>query len=80
MTHRLFGPTNASVPVVGEGTWNMEGDARKSAIAAIRRGLDLGLTHIDTAEMYGSGDVERIVAEAITGRRQEVFLLSLIHI
>lgn len=76
MTRRSFGPANASVPVVGEGTWNMEGDDRRSAIAAIRRGLDLGLTHIDTAEMYGSGEVERIVGEAITGRRQEVFLVS----
>jgi diketogulonate reductase-like aldo/keto reductase len=76
MTHRSFGPTNASVPVVGEGTWNMEGDDRLSAIAAIRRGLDLGLTHIDTAEMYGQGEVERIVAEAIAGRRREVFLVS----
>jgi len=54
----------------------MEGDDRRSAIAAIRRGLDLGLTHIDTAEMYGQGEVERIVGEAISGRRQEVFLVS----
>lgn len=76
MKHRSFGPTNASVPVVGEGTWNMEGDDRPSAIAAIRRGLDLGLTHVDTAEMYGSGEVERLVGEAIRGRRSEVFLVS----
>lgn len=71
-----FGLTHASVPVVGEGTWNMEGDNRRSAIAAIRRGLDLGLTHIDTAEMYGSGAVEKMVGEAIAGRRAEVFLVS----
>jgi len=76
MTQRPFGPTKALVSVVGEGTWNMEGDDRRSAIVAIRRGIDLGLTHIDTAEMYGQGEVERIVGEAIVGRRQDVFLVS----
>jgi diketogulonate reductase-like aldo/keto reductase len=45
-------------------------------VAALRRGLDLGLTHIDTAEMYGSGGAERIIAQAIEGRRDEVFLVS----
>lgn len=54
----------------------MERDDRASAIAALRRGLDLGMTHIDTAELYGSGTVEELVAEAITGRRDEVFLVS----
>ena len=54
----------------------MERDDRDEAIAALRRGLDLGLTHIDTAEMYGSGEVEAMVAEAIEGRRREVFLVS----
>src|SRR5215831_7751055 len=76
MTARSFGPANASVPVVGEGTWNMEGDDRRSAVSAIRRGLDLGLTHIDTAEMYGRGEVEKLVGEAIAGRRSEAFLVS----
>lgn len=51
-------------------------DNRASSIAAIRRGLDLGMTHIDTAEMYGAGRVEEIVGEAIAGRRDEVFLVS----
>jgi diketogulonate reductase-like aldo/keto reductase len=64
------------VPVIGQGTWQMEDDDRASAIAALRRGLDLGMTHIDTAEMYGSGRVEELVAEAIAGRRDEVFLVS----
>src|SRR6185436_18253527 len=54
----------------------MERDDRSRAIAALRRGLDLGLTHVDTAELYGDGAVERIVGEAIAGRRDEVFLAS----
>ena len=54
----------------------MERGDRSQTIAALRRGLDLGMTHIDTAEMYGSGEVEQIVGEAIEGRRGEVFLVS----
>jgi len=54
----------------------MERDDRAAAIAALRAGLDAGMTHIDTAEMYGSGRVEELVAEAIAGRRDEVFLVS----
>lgn len=54
----------------------MERDPRDACIEALRRGLDLGLTHIDTAEMYGSGEVERLVGHAIAGRRNEVFLAS----
>jgi diketogulonate reductase-like aldo/keto reductase len=72
---REFGPKRVRVPVVGQGTWNME-TQRAEAVAALRRGLDLGLAHIDTAEMYGSGRVEEIVGEAIAGRRDEVFLVS----
>jgi diketogulonate reductase-like aldo/keto reductase len=73
---RAFGASRARVPVIGQGTWNMESDDRARAIAALRRGLDLGLTHIDTAEMYGHGKVEQLVGEAIAGRRDEVFLVS----
>ena len=76
METRKFGPIRRDVPAIGQGTWNLEHDDRKAAIAALRRGLDLGMTHIDTAEMYGSGQVEEMVAEAITGRRDEVFLVS----
>jgi diketogulonate reductase-like aldo/keto reductase len=76
MQHRLFGSKDREVAVVGQGTWLMDEDARKSAIDALRLGLDLGMTHIDTAEMYGSGKAEEIVAEAIAGRRDEVFLVS----
>jgi diketogulonate reductase-like aldo/keto reductase len=70
-----FGAGGPAVPVVGQGTWTMEGD-RQEAIAALRRGLDLGMTHVDTAEMYGDGAVEELVGEAIAGRRDEVFLVS----
>ncbi len=76
MEQRQFGPTRHSVPVIGQGTWNFERGDRKTTVAALRRGLDLGMTHIDTAEMYGSGVAETIVGEAIAGRRDEVFLVS----
>lgn len=76
MERRRFGPTKRDVPVIGQGTWHLEDDDRDLAIAALRLGLDLGMTHIDTAEMYGTGVVEEIVGEAIAGRRDEVFLVS----
>jgi diketogulonate reductase-like aldo/keto reductase len=64
------------VAAVGQGTWNLEQDDRAQAISALQTRLDLGLNHIDTAEMYGDGQVEKLVAEAIAGRRDEVFLVS----
>jgi diketogulonate reductase-like aldo/keto reductase len=73
---RLFGTSGREIACVGQGTWKMEASAAKSAVAALRRGLDLGLNHIDTAEMYGSGTSEKIIGEAIEGRRDEVFLVS----
>lgn len=76
MRQRAFGPTGRSVSVVGQGTWKIEAGARGDAVAALRRGLDLGLTHVDTAEMYGDGEAEAVVAEAIAGRRDDVFLVS----
>lgn len=76
MERRQFGSTNQEVAVIGQGTWCVESANRISAIAALRRGIDLGLTHIDTAEMYGSGAAEELVSEAIFGRRDEVFLVS----
>ena len=75
MKQRSFGSTGREVSVVGQGTWNMEKE-RRAAVESLRRGLDLGMTHIDTAEMYGDGRVEELVAEAIEGRRDEVFLVS----
>ncbi len=70
---RRFG--TAELPEVGQGTWMMERDARAS-IEALRKGIDLGLTHLDTAEMYGSGRVEEILGEALQGLRDRVFLVS----
>ena len=74
MERRWFGPTNREVAVIGQGTWYLQSGDRASAIAAVRRGLDLGMTHIDTAEYYG--EAENVVGEAISGRRNEVFLVS----
>ncbi|RUT04255.1 hypothetical protein DSM106972_044830 [Dulcicalothrix desertica PCC 7102] len=74
MEQRQFGTTQRQVAIIGQGTWKIDNDNRNSAIAALRQGLDLGMTHIDTAEMYGKA--EEIVAEAISGRRDEVFLVS----
>lgn len=76
MTRAKLGSTGVDVAVVGQGTWNFEHDDRARAIDALRRGIDLGLTHIDTAEMYGRGVVEELVGEAIAGRRDDVFLVS----
>ena len=76
MEKRHFGPGRREVPVIGQGTWYIEDGERRTVIAALRRGLDLGATHIDSAEMYGSGAAEEIVGEAIAGRRNEVFLVS----
>jgi diketogulonate reductase-like aldo/keto reductase len=73
---RPFGAAGRNVPVVGQGSWRFDESSSAAAIAALRRGLDLGLTHIDTAEMYGSGEAERIIAKAIEGRREGVFLVS----
>lgn len=76
MERRRFGSIGREVPVIGQGTWDIENSERTSTVAALRGGIDLGMTHIDTAEMYGSGAAEAIVAEAIAGRRDEVFLVS----
>ncbi len=74
MIQRLFGPTRRETSVIGQGTWYIDRGDRAAATAALRRGLDLGMTHIDTAEMYD--DAELVVADAIAGRRDEVFLVS----
>jgi len=75
-TTRPFGPSRRRVAAIGQGSWKIEESAADSAVECLRRGLDLGLTHIDTAEMYGSGAAESIIAKAISGRRDEVFLVS----
>ena len=76
MEQRSFGSTKREVAVIGQGSWNIEQADSKTTIGALRRGLDLGMTHVDTAEMYGSGAAENLVGEAIAGRRDEVFLVS----
>lgn len=74
MNTKPFGNTGTNVSVIGQGTWYLDHGDRTRAIAALQRGLDLGMTHIDTAEMYG--DAELVIADAIAGRRDEVFLVS----
>jgi len=69
---RRFG--HGTVPAIGQGTWQIDDGGRKAAVAALRRGLELGMTHVDTAEMYGAA--EDIVGEVIADRRDEVFLVS----
>lgn len=71
---RRFGSTSREVAVIGQGTWRVSSANRASSVEALRRGLDLGMTHIDTAEMYD--DAEAVIAEAIAARRDEVFLVS----
>ena len=74
MKQKPFGPHGPQVPVIGQGTWYIDRGDRADAVSALRRGIDLGMTHIDTAEMYG--DAELVVADAIAGRREEIFLVS----
>src|ERR1700724_1613007 len=74
MKSRKFGNSKDEVSVIGQGTWYIDRGDRRSAVAALRRGVDLGMTHIDTAEMYG--DAEPVIAEAMAGRREEIFLVS----
>jgi len=76
MATHPFGPTGRNVPAIGQGSWYIERGDKSEAVAALRRGLDLGLTHVDTAEMYGDGRSEAIIGEAIAGRRDDVFLVS----
>ncbi len=74
MRQQKFGSGGPQASVIGQGTWYLDRGDRTRAVAALRRGIDLGMTHIDTAEMYG--DAELVIAEAIAGRRDDVFLVS----
>ncbi len=71
-------PSGERIPALGLGTWHMGEDPsrRKAEVAALQLGLDLGLTLIDTAEMYGDGGAEEVVGEAVAGRRDQVFVVS----
>ncbi len=75
MERRQFGRAG-EVAVVGAGTWRLDEAERAAAVESLRAALDAGATHVDTAEMYGDGEAERVVAEALAGRRDEVFLVS----
>jgi len=81
MITRPFGVTGERVAVIGQGTWRMgeRPDAEKDEVRALRLGIDLGLTHIDTAEMYGDGGAERVVGRAGAGQRSEVFMATKVH-
>jgi diketogulonate reductase-like aldo/keto reductase len=74
MRQQPFGKGGPKTSVIGQGTWYLDRGDRKRAIAALQRGIDLGMTHIDTAEMYG--DAELVIADAIAGRRDGLFLVS----
>ena len=75
MKQKKFGSNNPDVSVIGQGTWYLDRGDRKAAIAALRRGIETGMTHIDTAEMYG--EAEPVIADAIAGLpREKLFLVS----
>lgn len=76
MKTRRFGRLALELPIIGIGTWQMERDDPASCIAAVQAAIDHGMTHVDTAEMYGHGRVEQIVGDALVGRRDRVFLAS----
>lgn len=74
-------PSGEQVPALGQGTWYMgeQRTRRKDEVAALQLGLDLGLTLIDTAEMYAEGGAEEVVGEALAGRREQAFLVSKVY-
>src|ERR1700730_12160776 len=74
MKSRKFGNSKDEVSVIGQGTWYIDRGDRRGAVAALRRGVDLGMTHIDTSEIHAA--VEPVIAEAMAGRREEIFLVS----
>ena len=76
MEYRPFGPTKHEVSIIGEGTWYIERSARAPAISALKRSVEDGINHIDTAELYGNGESERIIGEALSGVRDKIFLVS----
>ncbi len=81
MTQMITWPGGRKLPALGQGSWKMGEDPRRrqGEVAALRAGLDEGLTMIDTAEMYAEGGAEEVVGEAMAGRRDEVFLISKVY-
>ena len=79
MIAKPFGPTGREVPVIGQGSWNVpaRGAAAEEAKRALRRGIELGMVHVDSAEMYGDGSAERLIGEAIQGLpREQLFIVT----
>lgn len=76
MKLRTFGPTGRRVPIIGLGTWQLEADDPREALRALEAGIEAGMTHIDTAELYGDGAVEQFLGRAIAGKRDRLFLVS----
>src|SRR5579885_3446376 len=76
MRFSSFGWTGERAPLIGQGTWELERDPEQRAIEALRLGIELGMTLIDTAAMYGNGRAEQIVGRAIQGRRTGLFIVS----
>ena len=74
LRHQKFGTNGPDTSVIGQGTWYLDHGDRKAAVAALLRGIETGMTHIDTAEMYG--DAELVIADAIAGKRDGLFLVS----
>jgi diketogulonate reductase-like aldo/keto reductase len=74
-------PDGARVPILGQGTWRMGENtrSRKDEVAALRLGIELGMTLIDTAEMYGEGGAEKVVADALEGQRDRVFVVTKVY-
>jgi diketogulonate reductase-like aldo/keto reductase len=81
VTRTVALPDGTMVPALGQGTWHMgeRASAAKHEATALRLGIDLGMTLIDTAEMYGNGGAEEVVAEAIAGQREKIFLVSKVY-
>jgi diketogulonate reductase-like aldo/keto reductase len=73
---KTFGYSQQQVSIIGQGTWQMEKNNRADCISSLKRGIELGMTHIDTAELYGAGKVEELVSEVIAGQRDKLFLVS----
>ena len=74
-----WGTSDQTISVLGQGTYDMENGDEATTIASVHRGLELGLTHIDTAEAYGSGACERFLAKALEGKREQAFVVSKVH-
>ena len=79
MEYRPFGPTNQKVSVIGEGTWYFERSEKTAAVAALKKSVDIGMNHIDTAEIYGNGRAEKIIGESISDKRDKIFLVSKVY-